>query len=476
MKTNKINAIKENSNQAFFLNQKTEFKKFGFTDKEIKHIKRIIELEKNITTFHYGDFEKIVVIHKEESKTYKDKEKARKEGNTLCTYLHSNKIKEIQVQNDNDSSILLAFIEGLMLTNYQFDKYLKDKKKIKTLVDKIDIFDKNIKASDLKTLAIKIEGVFLARDLVNEPFSGLNSVQLAERIKELGKTAGFKTEVLEKKQIESLNMGGLLAVNKASRIPPTFSILEWKPENAKNKKPLILVGKGIVFDTGGYNLKPGQYMNDMKSDMAGAAAVIGTIYTISKLKLPFYVIGLVPSTDNLIGKDGYVTGDVITMHNGMTVEILNTDAEGRLILADALSYAKKYNPEFVIDMATLTGAAVRAIGTYASALMSTADKKYRKALIKSGKSTYERLIEFPMWSEYGEELKSEIADTTNLGSVNAGQITAAKFLELFTDYQWAHLDIASTAYMEKAQSYWPKGGTGIPVRLLIDFIENNFVK
>lgn len=476
MKIQKINKISKSNHQVFFLNQKTEFDKLGFSETEIKHIKKIIELEKNTATFHYGDFDKIVIIHKEENKTYINKEKARKEGNSLCKLLHSNKIKEIQIQNDNDDKTFLSFIEGLMLSNYQFAKYLNDEKKKKTLIEKISIFDKNIKASDLNNLSTKIEGVFIARDLVNEPFSGLNSVELAQRIKDLSKIAGFKVEVLEKKQIESLNMGGILAVNKASRIPPTFSVIEWKPENANNKKPLILVGKGIVFDTGGYNLKPGQYMNDMKSDMAGAAAVVGTMYAISKLKLPVYVVGLVPSTDNLIGKDGYVTGNVIKMHNGMTVEVLNTDAEGRLILADALSYAKKFDPNFVIDMATLTGAAIRAIGTYASALMSNANKKNLKALIKSGKETYERLIEFPMWSEYEEELKSDIADITNLGSVNAGQITAAKFLEHFTDYQWAHIDIAPTAFMEKEQSYQLKGATGVPVRLLIDFIENNFLK
>ena len=476
MKLTKINKLQQITT-IYFCDKNSDFKALGFNEDEEIEIKRVIDIDKNFCVFHYGGTNKVVVIHKKEKKSYLDNEQARKEGSNACNYLHFNKIKDIQIaSSDLTKQNVLSFIEGLMLTNYQFSKYFTKEDKKTTLVEKIKIYNQEIKAKELTDLATVVEGVFIARDLVNEPYSGLNSVQLAERIKELGKNAGFKVEVLGKKQIESLNMGGILAVNKASRIPPTFSILEWKPEKAKNDKPIIFVGKGIVFDTGGYNLKPGQFMNDMKSDMAGAAAVIATLYIIAKLKLPVHVIGLVPSTDNLIGKDGYVTGNVLKMHNGMTVEVLNTDAEGRLILADALSYAKKYEPQLVIDMATLTGAAIRAIGTYANAMMGTAPKKYRKSLIKAGKETYERMIEFPLWKEYGEELKSNIADITNLGGNYAGQITAAKFLENFTDYPWIHIDIAPTAFMDKTRNYWLKGGTGIPARTLVKFIENNFLK
>ena len=267
-------------------------------------------------------------------------------------------------------------------------------------------------------------------------------------------------------------MGGLLAVNRASDIPPTFSILEWKPSDAKNTKPIIFVGKGLVFDSGGYSLKPGQYMEDMKIDMAGAAAVIGLFYAISKAKLPLYVIGLIPATDNLIGKSGYVPGDVIKMHSGLTVEIKNTDAEGRLILADALSYAKKYSPELVIDMATLTGAAIRAIGELASAVFFKTDKKIKKTLKNSAKLTYERIVEFPLWEEYNEMLKSSVADLKNIGGLYAGQTTAAKFLENFIQYPWIHLDIAPVASTEKRINYKGEGGTGEPIRLLFNFLEN----
>ena len=480
-KTTKLNIMKaeftktilKSYDLAILADKSTDFKKFNFSDKEIEFIKKSIDNEKSIITLNSFDKFTFVIIIEKDKKHYKIKEDARLKAFKLTDIINSEKIEKILVQNEIfDATVSLSFIEGLILSNYSFVKYFTKnvEKKIPTLKT-IKLFDKNASAKDVEKINIITEGVFIARNLVNEPFSGLNSVQLSEKITELSKIAGFKAEILNKKQIEALKMGGLLAVNKASRIPPTFSILEWKPQNAKNSKPIVLVGKGIVFDTGGYNLKPGEFMNDMKQDMGGAAAVIGTIYAIAKLKLPIYIIGLVPSTDNLIGKDGYVTGDVITMHNGMTVEVRNTDAEGRLILADALSYAQKYKPQLVIDMATLTGAAIRAIGELATAMMSNADKKTRKTIIKAGKETYERLVEFPLWDEYAEQLKSTIADIKNLGGPYAGQITAAKFLENFTDYKWIHLDIAPTAFNNKKANYHGIGGTGTPVRLLINFIE-----
>jgi leucyl aminopeptidase len=280
---------------------------------------------------------------------------------------------------------------------------------------------------------------------------------------------------LNKKQIEALKMGGLLGVNKGSIDPPTFTIMEYKPKNAKNKKPIVLVGKGVVFDTGGLSLKPTPgSMDEMKCDMAGGAAVVGAIYAIAANKLPVHVVALVPATDNRPGGNALCPQDVITISDGTTVEVLNTDAEGRLILADALVYAKKYKPELVIDLATLTGAAVRSIGTYASAVMATADQKVVNNLMDSGFEVWERLIQFPMWKEYGEEMKSDVADLKNLGGAFAGQISAAKFLEHFTDYPWIHIDIAGPAYQNAAQAYRTKGGVGVGVRLLYDFIKKNY--
>jgi leucyl aminopeptidase len=217
-------------------------------------------------------------------------------------------------------------------------------------------------------------------------------------------------------------------------------------------------------------------MDEMKCDMAGGAAVVGTMYAIAANALPVHVIGLVPATDNRPGMNALCPQDIITMHDGTTVEVLNTDAEGRLILADALSYAKQYKPELVIDLATLTGAAVRAVGSIASAIMGTADQKVMDKLADSGMNTWERTIQFPMWKDYGDEMKSDIADLKNLGSGNAGQITAGKFLEHFTDYPWIHIDIAGPAYINSPSSYRTKGGTGVGVRMLYNFIKENYTK
>lgn len=265
-------------------------------------------------------------------------------------------------------------------------------------------------------------------------------------------------------------MGGLLAVNRGSVDPPTFSIIEWKPENAVNKKPVVLVGKGVVYDTGGMNIKTGNFMNDMKMDMAGGAAVASAVYAVAKAKVPMHVIALVPATDNRTHGNAYVSGDVITMYDGTRVEVINTDAEGRMLLADALGYAKKYDPELVIDVATLTGSAMRAIGNYGVVgMQSNAGKEFNR-LKQCGEEVYERLVEFPLWKEYAEELKSDIADIKHLGGSNAGAITAGKFLEHFTDYPFIHLDIAGPAFMEKAYKYYPAGGSGIVVRLLFKYL------
>ena len=316
-----------------------------------------------------------------------------------------------------------------------------------------------------------IDGTFVARDLVNEPLSYLTAIQYSSDIKKLGKTHGLKVEVLHKKEIEKLKMGGLLAVNKGSIDPPTFNVIRWATKTSKNHKPIVLVGKGIVYDTGGLSLKPtGNSMDLMKSDMAGSAAVMGAMLAVAKMKLNVNIIGLIPATDNRPSQNAYAPGDVITMHDGTTVEVLNTDAEGRLILADALSYAKQYNPRLVIDLATLTGSAARAIGKQGVVAMGN-DKDTMSQLKKSGEIVDERLAEFPFWKEYKEDLKSNIADLKNLGGAEAGAITAGKFLEHFTDYPYTHLDIAGAAFMTSSFNYRGVGGTGVGVRLLFNFLK-----
>ena len=397
-------------------------------------------------------------------------EKIRLSGNSLHPQIIKEKIEDITVvdccKNPSES---LAFVEGLALSNYQFLKYFNDKKvhSLKSIGLHFDGSEK-----DIQHLQSVVQGTYVARNLINEPFSYLTAPQYSEEIEALGMESGFSVEVYHKSKIEALKMGGLLAVNKGSIDPPTFNIMEWKAEGATNKNPIVLVGKGIVYDTGGLSLKSTpNSMDIMKCDMGGSAAVVGTMYAIAKAKLNIHVVGLVPATDNRPSGNAYAPGDVITMHDGSTVEVLNTDAEGRLILADALSYAKKYNPEIVIDLATLTGAAARAIGKQGIVAMGN-DQQTMSDLKESGHKVHERLAEFPFWEEYKEDLKSSIADLKNLGGAEAGAITAGKFLEHFTDYPYTHLDIAGAAFTQNSFNYRGQGGTGVGVRLLFDFLKN----
>ncbi|MFZ5552789.1 MAG: leucyl aminopeptidase family protein [Bacteroidota bacterium] len=361
----------------------------------------------------------------------------------------------------------ISFLEGIELCNYQFNRY-KNKKKEENSLKAIAIEEGLLTTKELDEFSMVMNAVKFTKDIVNEPVITLTATALSKEIKKQGKSCGFSVEVLEKSQIEALNMGGLLGVNKGSIDPPTFNILTYKPKNARNKKPLIFIGKGVVYDTGGYSLKVGGIMQTMKCDMAGAAAVAGSISAIASNKLPLYVIGLIPATDNKINSNALVVDDIITMHDGTTVEVQNTDAEGRLILGDALSFAKKYDPELVIDLATLTGAAAAITGQYGSALMGT-DKKYRKTLIQSGEETYERLAELPFWKEFDDLMKSDVADLRNIGGPVGGSSTAGKFLEHFTSYNWLHIDIAGPAFLKDAKDHHHKGASAVGVRLLYNF-------
>ncbi|MBD2767827.1 leucyl aminopeptidase [Hymenobacter sp. BT664] len=402
-------------------------------------------------------------------------EALRRSGHTLHGHLKREKVTEVFIHNLSqtpDADLLLA--EGLALSAYQFEGYKTDaKSRTAATLTTVSVVGEAAAPAAVAELDGLLQGVFLARNLVNAPVNKLNAVQLAEHIAAAGDQAGYATDILDLAKIEALRMGGLLAVNLGSPEPPTFSILEWKPAGAQNAKPFVLVGKGVVFDTGGLSLKPTpNSMDMMKCDMAGAAAVAGTLFALAKNQVPLHVIGLVPATDNRPGGLAYAPGDVITMHSGLTVEIKNTDAEGRLLLADALSFARKYDPELVIDLATLTGAAVRALGTEASAVMGTAAATTKEQLSAAGYRVHERLVEFPLWDEYADHIKSDIADLSNLGKGEAGQISAAKFLERFAEgYSWLHLDIAGPAFLTAAESYRGKGGTGTGVRLLYEFFK-----
>ncbi len=428
-------------------------------------------------TLSYQQVERLYIFsfYPLEKANTKSLEKARKNGASILSQCKQMGHEELSiVNNTGDVDLGLAFAEGVVLGTYKFGKYLSKAETSKTL-SRIHLIDSKLKSSRIDELQELCKAVFLSRDLVNEPQNFLNATQLALEIKKAGKANGFKVEVFNKKKIESLKMGGILSVNQGSPQPPTFSILEWKPEKAVNKKPFVLVGKGVVYDTGGLSLKPTPHSMDMmKCDMAGAAAVIGTMCAISANKLPIHAIALVPASDNRPGLDAYAPGDIISMFDGTTVEVMNTDAEGRLLLADALSYAKKFKPEMVIEASTLTGAAVRAIGEIGIAVMGTADDQRFKQLKESGEHTYERTIEFPMWEEYGEEIKSKIADLKNLGGAYAGQIHAGLFLTHFTNYPFIHCDIAGPAFLGSASGYLPAGGTGTGVRLFYDFIKRYY--
>ena len=360
------------------------------------------------------------------------KEDSRRAAFNVSKFLNTNRSTEAAFENLTDNKELgYAFIEGTILSSYQFLKYKTKEVKANSFI-KLAVANSSLSKAELQELEIVCEANFIARDLINEPLSYLTAVQLSKEIVKVGKEAGFDVEVLNKKKIEALKMGGLLAVNRGSQLPPTFNVLEYKPTKAKNKKPIVLVGKGVVYDTGGLSLKLTPHSMDMmKCDMSGAATVIGTLYAIAMMKLPLHVIGLIPATDNRPGEDAYVPGDVVAMMNGMNVEVLNTDAEGRMILADALHYAENYKPELVCDFATLTGAAKAAVAGIATVYMGTAAEEVKKKMEASSKNVHERLVEFPLWEQYAELIKSDVADIKNVGGPEAGAITAGKFLECF---------------------------------------------
>jgi leucyl aminopeptidase len=414
-----------------------------------------------------------IVRLKEGPDRYKIREELRRTSYNLRKLIKGNNHDELVITSENVyHEAILDFAEGLLLSFYSFDKYkTKEEEGVKQKYPSRLLLNTDIPDSEIKWLVELTNAVYFTRDLINEPVNHLNATALGEEIKKIGDSAGFKVEVLTKGKIEALKMGGLLAVNKGSVDPPVFCILEWKPENSFNRNPIVLVGKGIVYDTGGLNIKTGEFMAGMNGDMAGAATVTGVLHTLATTGIPLHVIGLVPSTDNRPGGNAYTQGDIITMYNKLTVEIGNTDAEGRLILADAISYASKYSPELIIDIATLTGSAAMTFGNQAIAVMTNADRKYFSLLDECGKDVYERVAELPFWEEYGELLKSDIADLKNIGGRAAGAIIAGKFLENFAEFPLIHLDIAGTEMLKKDDYYRLKNGPASGLRLLSTFLK-----
>ncbi len=361
---------------------------------------------------------------------------------------------------------VLGIMEGL----YRFDGMKSKPSERKRALGKVTLHV--AKAGDVaacQSAALRAhcvaEGVNLSRDLGNLPANVCTPSHLASEARDLARRYKLECEVLDQKALEKLGMGAFLAVARGSREPPKLIVLKHRGAK-KGEAPVVLVGKGVTFDTGGISLKPAPDMDEMKFDMCGAASVLGTLKAVALMKLPLNVIGIVPATENMPGGNAVKPGDIVTTMSGKTVEILNTDAEGRLLLCDALTYAERFKPAAVVDVATLTGAMVVALGNIATGLFAN-DDALAAELLRSGDASWDRAWHLPLWDDYQEALKSNFADIPNIGSRAAGSITAACFLERFAKaYPWAHLDIAGTAW----KSGVDKGATGRPVALLADFL------
>lgn len=383
-------------------------------------------------------------------------------------------LMEVDVEQKCDHWKSLQLVESSLDSLYQFNvmkgaSVQKEKAK-KVSISEISIF---IEESQRPSVALGIKegkalssGVSFAKDLGNLPPNVSTPTYLAEQALAMVKSHGLKVEVLERDELHQLGMGSFLGVAQGSVQPPKLIVLQHL-KGASSDKPVVLVGKGITFDTGGISIKPGAEMDEMKYDMCGAASVLGTFKAIAEMGLNLNVIGIIPACENMPDGNAIRPGDVLTSMSGQTIEILNTDAEGRLILCDALTYAEKFEPAAVVDIATLTGACVIALGHHASAVFSNQDV-LSKELILSGEDALDRAWPMPMWDDYQPQLDSNFADMANIGGRAGGSITAACFLSRFTKkYDWAHLDVAGTAWKSGKE----KGSTGRPVPLLTEFLK-----
>ena len=386
----------------------------------------------------------------------------------------------IEVKEFDLASKVRSEIEAYGSTRYTFDQLKKSKGNGRKKQPKsIAFYSHNRSETGQISKAITqgaaiSAGIHLTRDLSNLPGNICTPSYLAKEARKLAKThPSIKTSILDEKQMQRLGMGALLSVSRGSRQPAKLITMEYRGKGVKaNTKPIVLVGKGLTFDAGGISLKPAGKMDEMKYDMCGGASVFGTMQAVAEMELPIHLVGIVPSSENLPDGDANKPGDVVTSMSGQTIEILNTDAEGRLILCDSLTYAKKFNPEVIIDIATLTGACIVALGHHTSGVLGN-DEPLVEELLDAGQQAGDRAWQLPLWDEYDEQLKSPFADMANIGGPGAGTITAASFLARYTKaYRWAHLDIAGTAW----NSNGIKGASGRPVPLLTQFLINRAAK
>jgi leucyl aminopeptidase len=368
-----------------------------------------------------------------------------------------------------------AFAEGFELGAYRFWRYRTGLTEAQTFeVEHATVFaasDDDARLGVVRGQAIA-SGVNFARDLVNGPGYAMTPAALGEEAFSLGKRYNFKVMVLDMPQLIEQGFGGILAVGKGSDNDPRFIAMEYGAPG-EGVPTICLVGKGLTFDSGGLSLKPAEAMETMKSDMGGAAAVFGAMKAAAELKLPLHLVGLVSAAENMPSSNAYRPGDIVKTLSGKTIEVLNTDAEGRIILSDALYYAQRYNPQAIVELSTLTGAIIIALGSHAIGMMGT-DQALMDGLSRAGETSGERVWQFPLWDEYHQMVKSEIADLKNLAGRAAGSITAGAFLAAFVgDYPFVHLDVAGTAWADRpAKAYDNHGGTGVGVRLLAEFLSN----
>ncbi len=405
---------------------------------------------------------------------------AQKVGGKIGAYLNNNKIKNAVINFENEADIAANIAFGLMLQSYRFNKYFNEKKEGKNfVVESIKIIAKNVDEAEeqFSSLELVAKNVFLTRDLVSEPSNELNPESYA-KICQAIKVAGLEIEVLDEKEMEKLGMHSLLGVGQGSQKESKMVIFKYFGAKNKKESPIAFVGKGVTFDTGGISIKPSQNMEDMKTDMAGSAVVVGLMKLLAERKAKVNAIGAIGLVENMPSGNAQRPGDVVKSMSGQTIEVINTDAEGRLVLADVLHYTNvTFKPKFIIDLATLTGAIVVALADVNGGLFSN-DDELSKQLENAGKQTSENLWRMPLAEEYDAMINSDIADMKNVGSgKGAGSTTAAQFLQRFVGKtKWAHLDIAGVAWRGKGDPSAFKGATGFGVRLLNQLVLDNYEK
>ncbi len=451
----KINSVQKDK---FLSNEESELTLSGKTDAPYLALLKKVKVDKKFNNDFFRDYLSSLIIRLE-------KEPVKN------LYIYIPDFNKFEKYFTDEFYFHQTFTEGLYLGCYSFNKYKSDRKEL----DKLNVFlisnSTKINSEAASEAENIMNAVYLSRNLINEIPDFLTPQELAKQAKVELIRLGVNVKLFIKQQLQVMGMWGISSVGKASINPPVLIVIEYKPK-AKAKAKVTLVGKGVTYDAGGLSLKTTSSMVEMKADMAGAAVVIGAIKAAALQKLPVHIIGVIPAVENVISGGAYKPSDIIRTASGKTIEVVDTDAEGRIILADALHYACKQKPDYLIDYATLTGACVVALGEFAAGLFSN-DDALAEDLLKSSKITDERLWRFPMWDEYNTLIESDLADVKNLGGKWGGAITAAKFLEHFVDddVKWAHLDIAGPSIKYKLKSYTGKYDTGYGVRLTYQYLK-----